>query len=101
MALKLIILALALTGAAAVCSEGTCTLADVGMMVIFDRLREGDWLHLLVHHRPALDAYWTALQQRPSYQAGCADFVHPAVAEATVELAALKQADHWPPGIPR
>ena len=77
------------------------TLADVGMMVIFDRLREGDWLHLLVHHRPALDAYWTALQQRPSYQAGCADFVYPAVAEATVELAALKQADHWPPGIPR
>lgn len=77
------------------------TLADVGMMVIFDRLREGDWLHTLVHHRPVLDAYWTALQQRPSYQAGCADFTHPAVAEATAELAALKQADQWPSGIPR
>ena len=30
------------------------TLADVGMMVIFDRLREGDWLQLLVHNRPVL-----------------------------------------------
>jgi glutathione S-transferase len=77
------------------------TLADVGMMVIFDRLREGDWLYTLVHHRPMLDAYWTSLQQRPSYQAGCADFTHPAVAEATAELAALKQADQWPSGIPR
>ena len=77
------------------------TLADVGMMVIFDRLREGDWLDLLVHQRPVLVDYWMVLQQRPSYHSGCVSFAHPRVTEATVELAALKQAGQWPSDIPR
>lgn len=77
------------------------TLADVGMMVILDRLREGDWLELLVHQRPVLAAYWQKLQQRPSYQAGCTDFAHSLVTEATVELTALKQTGRWPSESPR
>ena len=77
------------------------TLADVGMMVILDRLREGDWLDLLVHRRPVICDYWIALQQRPSYQIGCVSFAHPRVTEATVELAALKKASLWPSEIPR
>ena len=77
------------------------TLADVGMMVILDRLREGDWLDLLVHRRPVICDYWVALQQRPSYHYGCVSFAHPRVKEATVELAALKKASLWPSDIPR
>ena len=76
------------------------TLADVGMMVIFDRLREGDWLQLLVHNRPVLEAYWFALQRRPSYQQGCLAFEHPHVSAATAELVGLKQTQRWPSGIP-
>ena len=76
------------------------TLADVGMMVILDRLREGDWLDLLVQRRPVIFDYWIALQQRPSYQIGCVSFAHPRVTEATVELAALKKASLWPSNIP-
>ena len=76
------------------------TLADVGMMVIFDRLREGDWLDLLVHRRPVIVDYWMALQQRPSYHRGCVSFAHPRVTEATIELAALKKAGLWPSNIP-
>ena len=58
---------------------------------LFDRLREGDWLELLVDQRPLLGTYWQKLQQRPSYQAGCTNFAHSLVTEATVELTALKQ----------
>ena len=76
------------------------TLADVGMMVILDRLREGDWLDLLVQRRPVICDYWIALQQRPSYQIGCFSFAHHRVTEATVELAALKKASLWPSDIP-
>mgnify|MGYP006224878573 FL=1 len=76
------------------------TLADVGMMVIFDRLREGDWLDLLVHRRHVIVDYWMELQQRPSYHSGCVSFAHPRVTEATIELAALKKAGLWPSNIP-
>ena len=71
------------------------------MMVIFVRLREGDWFDLLVHQRPVLVDYWMMLQQRPSYRSGCVSFAHPRVTEATVELAALKQAGQWLSDIPR
>lgn len=77
------------------------TLADVGMMVVFDRLREGDWLHLLTRDRPAVEGYWSALQRRPSYAKGCLDFAHPAVVAATTELAGLKQTGLWPSDLPR
>ncbi len=72
------------------------TLADVGMMVIFDRLREGDWLSTLVDGHPLLRSYWNALQQRDSYRVGCQKHEHPAVVSATEEIVDLKASGHWP-----
>ncbi len=70
------------------------TLADVGIMVIFDRLREGDWLdEFLIDARPNVRAYWKALQERPSYQAGIADHMHPMVTQGTNDIIDLKQKD--------
>ncbi len=70
------------------------TLADVGMMVIFDRLREGDWLdEFIIDTRPHVGAYWEALQARPSYQAGVANHMHPMVTQGTQDIIALKQHD--------
>ncbi|WOF75159.1 glutathione S-transferase family protein [Parvibaculaceae bacterium PLY_AMNH_Bact1] len=70
------------------------TLADVGIMVIFDRLREGDWLdEFLIDARPNIRAYWKALQERPSYQAGIADHMHPMVTQGTNDIIDLKQND--------
>ena len=67
------------------------TLADVGMMAIFDRLREGDWLDLfLTDERPNICSYWRELQLRPSYQNGVTNFSHPLVARATKKIQALK-----------
>jgi glutathione S-transferase len=70
------------------------TLADVGIMVIFDRLREGNWLdEFLIDARPHVNAYWKALQDRPSYQAGVADHMHPMVTQGTQDIIDLKQSD--------
>jgi glutathione S-transferase len=70
------------------------TLADVGMMAIFDRLREGDWLDVFLNdNRPNVCAYWRELQQRPSYQTGVANFAHPLVVKATQKIQALKLSD--------
>ena len=68
------------------------TLADVGMMVILDRLREGDWIdRLLSSSVPNVSAYWTALQQRSSYTTGCLEHQHPRVLKATIDIQALNQ----------
>lgn len=68
------------------------TLADVGMMVILDRLREGQWLDsLLTDKIPNVKAYWAALQARPSYQAGCLDHQHALVIQASHDIAQLNQ----------
>lgn len=83
-----------------ICGE-QFTLADIGMMVIFDRLREGDWLDLLVNQRTMLGAYWAALQQRQSYRDGCLGFEHPAVTQATAQLMQLKQLGKWPSDLPQ
>ncbi len=70
------------------------TLADVGIMVIFDRLREGDWLdEFLIDARPNIRAYWSALQERPSYQAGVASHAHPMVTQGTTDIVNLKRDD--------
>jgi glutathione S-transferase len=67
------------------------TLADVGVMVIFERLREGDWLSdFLTDNRPLVVAYWKALQKRPSYTAGIANHMHPMVTQATKDIINLK-----------
>ena len=70
------------------------TLADVGVMVIFDRLREGDFLsEFLVEERPRVNAYWQALKARPSYVAGVANHMHPMVTLATKDIVNLKSSD--------
>lgn len=76
-----------------ICGE-TFTLADVGMMAILDRLREADWLAVFLNKdRPSVQAYWQALQARPSYQAAIAGFEHPTVLLGTARLIELKDAD--------
>ena len=55
------------------------TLADVGMMVIFDRLNEGDWVDIFTPSRAAVYAHWEALQSRKSYIKGCQNHNHPLV----------------------
>lgn len=70
------------------------TLADVGMMVILERLREVDWLdEFLGERRPHVSHYWEALQARPSYQAGITAFTHPTVTRGAEKIVALKQTD--------
>ena len=70
------------------------TLADVGAVVIFDRLREGDWLDdFLTAERPRVSDYWQAAQDRDSYQQGCLEHAHPMVTAATEDIVAAKDAD--------
>lgn len=70
------------------------SLADVGMMVILDRLREVDWLDVfLTEQRPKVAAYWQALQERPSYAAGIAAFEHPTVTRGLGAIKRLKAED--------
>ena len=70
------------------------TLADVGMMVILERLREVDWLEeFLGERRPHVSHYWGALQARPSYQAGVSAFAHHTVTQGTERVVALKQTE--------
>ena len=77
------------------------TLADVGMMVILDRLREGDWRGAFLTPRPRVEQYWHALQERDSYRSGCQDFQHSGVIAATHAIAGLKANGQWPETIPR
>ncbi|MCY3795051.1 MAG: glutathione S-transferase family protein [Gammaproteobacteria bacterium] len=68
--------------------------ADVGMMVILDRLREVDWLDVfLTEQRPNIAAYWQALKQRPSYAAGISAFEHPTVTRGLAAIKHLKAED--------
>ena len=76
------------------------TLADVGMMVILDRLREGDWQGAFLTQRPRVQQYWDALQQRDSYRVACQDFQHAGVIAATHAIAGLKANGQWPETIP-
>ena len=70
------------------------TLADVGMMVIFERLKEADWLDVFVtDDRPKVKTYWQALQTRASYQSAIAEFDHPTVSRGTQRIIELKGAD--------
>ncbi len=83
-----------------ICGE-QFSLADVGMMVILDRLREGDWHSAFLTPRPRVQQYWYALQQRDSYHAGCRDFQHSGVIAASHAIAELKANGQWPETIPR
>lgn len=67
------------------------TLADVGMMVIIERLAEVDWLGEFLTNRPQSTAYWQSLQARASYQEGIADHRHPAVVDGLAKVVRLKK----------
>ena len=70
------------------------SLADVGMMVILERLREVDWLKVfLTEERPKVVAYWQTLQERPSYATGIAAFEHPTVTRGLDAIKRLKAED--------
>lgn len=70
------------------------SLADVGMMVILERLREVDWLEVfLTEERPKVADYWQALQNRPSYATGIAAFEHPTVTRGLDAIKRLKAED--------
>ena len=69
------------------------TLADVGMMVIFERLAEVNWLDtFLTADRTRVAAYWQALQARPSYAAAIEAFDHPLVTKGTSRIVELKKS---------
>jgi ganglioside-induced differentiation-associated protein 1 len=73
---------------------GQFTLADVSWAVIFERLREADWVaEVLTATRPLVSAYWARLQERPSYRAAMTECEHPMVHAGTRRIAAEKQAN--------
>jgi glutathione S-transferase len=71
---------------------GQFTLADVSCTVIFERLREADWLaELVTPARPLLANYWARLQERPSYHAAMTECAHPMVRLGTERIASEKR----------
>lgn len=71
------------------------SLADVGMVVIFERMLEADCLERFLGagcHSKVRD-YWERLRQRPSYQQALAQHVHPTVGRGLERLRAAKRAD--------
>ena len=67
------------------------TLADVGMMVIFERLREVDWLTPFMDTRPCTARYWLHLQARPSYRQAIDNHRHPLIEKGTADIIELKR----------
>lgn len=70
------------------------TLADVGWLVIFERLAQVDSLHLFAAEgrRPACAAYWEALRKRPSHAEAIAAHAHPLVERGRERLLRAKAA---------
>lgn len=70
------------------------TLADVGMVVIFDRLEEADWQELLMtDDRPLVKAYAERLKQRPSYASALDGHRRSTVSAGRDLIIALKSND--------
>jgi glutathione S-transferase len=70
-------------------------LADVGWLVIFERLRQVDGLHVFLGEgrRPGCAAYWQRLSDRPSYREAILEHSHPTIAYGTERLQKAKAAD--------
>ena len=71
------------------------TLADVGFLVIFERLAQADVEHVFLGEgkRPACTAYWHALKQRPSYREAILEHGHELIAYGTDRIRKAKAAD--------
>lgn len=73
----------------------TFTLADVGWMVVFERLRQGDYEHVFLGdgRRPACAAYWARWKERPSYASAILGHPHPLIDHGTRRIREAKAAD--------
>jgi glutathione S-transferase len=71
------------------------SLADVSWLVIFERLRQVDSLHVFTGDglRPRCGEYWERLTKRPSYQAAILDQSHPTIDYGTRRIQEAKAAD--------
>ncbi|MEN8160903.1 MAG: glutathione S-transferase family protein, partial [Myxococcota bacterium] len=71
------------------------SLADVGWLVILERLVQVDSLHVFIGggKRPACEAYWERLRARPAYRAAITEHAHPVVTRGQERLRAAKAAD--------
>lgn len=71
------------------------TLADVGWMVIFERLRQAscEAVFLDASRRPRVAAYWERLAARPSYREAILDHPHPLIERGRRRIAEAKAAD--------
>ena len=71
------------------------TLADVSWLVIFERLRQADSLHVFcnIESRPLCVAYWYRLCNRRSYRAAILDFSHPLIDYGTRRIRQIKDND--------
>ena len=71
------------------------SLADVSWLVIFERLRQADCLHLFVaaERRSACASYWARLQDRAAYREAILDHSHPTIEYGTRRLREAKAAD--------
>ena len=71
------------------------SLADVGWLVIFERLAQADVLHVFMtgELRPECAGYWKRLRERPAYREAIRDHEHSTVARGTRRLREAKAAD--------
>lgn len=71
------------------------SLADVSWLVIFERLRQVDSLHVFTGggRRPACSAYWERLVARPGYPEAILGHAHPTIRYGTERLQQAKAAD--------
>jgi len=74
---------------------GAFSLADLSWLVVFERLRQVDALHVFMGEglRPRCAAYWAALQARPSYRAAILEHSHPTIDYGTRRLEEAKADD--------
>lgn len=70
------------------------TLADVSWSVVFERLRETDFEHVVLGDgkRPLTSAYWERLRARPSYARAITEQSHPTIQRGLARLRAMKQS---------
>ena len=74
------------------------TLADVGWLVIFERLRQADFESVFLattpggERHPRTAAYWARLRERPAYAAAIEGHSHPLIEYGRERIVQAKQA---------
>ena len=71
------------------------TLADVSWLVIFERLRQADSLHVFCNSdsHPLCAAYWERLSNRLGYRTAILDCSHPLIEYGTRRIRQIKDGD--------